>query len=217
MKRFLLAIPALLLIAAPALAAEPGDFLSSPGFEDPYMVGNQSTRWYVDQETFKSWASPVATSVDAPQLSQWTLAGALPIREGSKLVKFGTDPQVYAVGPHGALHWISTEALASQLYGSAWNQSVVTRPPSLYANYTLSAPIVSLRHPDGTLIRYEGGDSTIYYLINGVARPFATDFALKVNDFNSSSVLTLPASFHYVRGNPVNSREQDLNPMLKSS
>lgn len=206
----------MLFVAAPALAAAPGDFVSAPMF-GPYMVGNGSTRLVLpDQVTVETWGSPAASTVDAPQLSQWTLAGTLPIREGSKLVKFGTDPEVYAVGPHGALHWLSSETLAAQLYGADWNKNVVNLFPSFFQNYTVAAPVVSPSHPDGTLIKYDG-DPVVYYLINGVARPFATEFAFHANDFNFSSVLTIPASFTYVRGNPINNWEKDLNPMLKSS
>lgn len=216
MKRLFLAASAMLLAAAPALAAAPGDIVRA-SWTDPYMLGSASTRMvFPDQKTFETWGSPSASVVDAPQLSQWTLAGALPVREGSKLVKFGTDPQVYAVGPHGALHWITTEALAAQLYGSGWDRNVVTLFPSFYPNYTLASPVLGPSHPDGTLIKYPDAP-TVYYLIHGVARPFADEQAFKANDFNFSSVLTIPKTFTYVRGNPIDVWEQDLNPMLKSS
>lgn len=200
----------MLVIAAPALASGPGDVLRT-SWSDPYMLGNSATRLvFPDQVTVETWGNPDAAVVDAPQLSQWTLAGALPIREGSKLVKFGTDPQVYAVGPNGALHWITTEALAKDLYGSDWDANVVTLFASFFPIYSVGDAVTVAHHPDGTLLKY-ADDPTVYYMMNDQARPFADEAAFKANDFSFSGVMTVSRNFHYAQGTPITGWEQDLN------
>ncbi|MEK7545949.1 MAG: hypothetical protein AAB554_02625 [Patescibacteria group bacterium] len=211
MKRFAIsaASAALLLSAVPALAAAP-EVVRSP-LTDPYLVSGQTTRMvFPDLLTVETWGSPAAKEVETSALSQWMLSAALPVREGSRLVKFGTDPQVYAVGPQGKLHWITTERIASALYGKDWNRRVATLFTSYFPHYRLGADIASALYPDGTLLKYDGSP-TVYYVINGVARPFASERAFRENRFSFDSVVTAKGRFAYVKGNPVNGWESDLN------
>ncbi|HJV32841.1 MAG TPA: hypothetical protein VJ694_02325 [Patescibacteria group bacterium] len=204
------AVAALLLLAAPAFAAAPGDVIRSP-LTDPYLLSGQTTRMvFPDRLTVETWGSPAAREVETSALSQWLLAGALPVREGSRLVKFGTDPQVYAVGPQGTLHWIKSESIASALYGKDWNRRVVTLFTSFFPHYRLGSAVETPVHPDGTLLKY-ASDPTVYYMINGVARPFANERAFRENRFSFDSVVTVSTPIAYVKGNPVNVREEDLN------
>lgn len=214
MKRFFLSA-ALLLAAAPALAAAPGDVVRSD-FSDPYYVDGGSTRMvFPDAVTVQTWGNPVARSVDVPTLSQWLLAGAMPIRQGSRLVKFGTDPQVYAVGPNGVLHWITSERIASALYGAEWDARVVTLFPSFFPLYQVGTPVDEARHPDGTLLKY-ASSPTVYYVVNGVERPFASEAAFRANNFDFGSVVTVSDAFSYVPGNPVYGWERDLGSISAS-
>ena len=54
------------------------------------------------------------------ELSQIPLGGNVTYRGGAKLVKVTTDPRVYAVSRYGTLRWVTSEYLASQLYGTNW-------------------------------------------------------------------------------------------------
>ena len=211
MKRLLLLSSAFLLLAAPALAAGPGDVVRAI-WSDPYLLNSASTRMvFPDQVTVETWGNPAATQLDAPQLAQWTLSGAMPIRAGSKLVKFGNDPQVYAVGPNGTLHWIESETLAEQLYGSSWNRKVVSLFPSYFPIYTVGEPVAVPHHPDGTLLKY-ADDPTVYYVINGQARAIADEAAFKANRFSFDNVIVVPRSFVYPPGARITGWEQDLDP-----
>ena len=96
MKRLtaIAASAAFLLAAAPALAAAPDDIVRAP-LTDPYLLGDRNTRMvFPDSVTVETWGSPAAKEVAAPSLSQWLLSGAVTVREGSRLVKFGTDPPI---------------------------------------------------------------------------------------------------------------------------
>ena len=211
MKRFLASLALFAAVATPALAAGPGDVVRAI-WSDPYLLDSATTRKvFPDQVTLETWGNPSAADLDVPQLSRWTLAGAMPIRQGSKLVKFGTDPRVYAVGPDGTLHWIATEALAAQLYGSGWNHDVVTLFESFYANYAVGDAITVPHHPDGTLLKYADAP-TVYYIVNGQARAFADEAAFKANNFSFGSVITVPRSFVYPPGDRITGREAALDP-----
>ncbi len=211
MRRFTIiaASAALILLAAPAFAAAPGDIVRSP-LTDPYLLNGQSTRMvFPDRLTVETWGSPAALEVETPALSHWLLTGAVPVREGSRLVKFGTDPMVYAVGPQGRLHWIKDEGIAEALYGKGWNARVATLFTSFFPLYRLGAPIETARHPDGTLIKY-AGSPTVYYVVNGYARPFDSERAFRDNRFSFDSVITVPASFTYAKGGAIVGTEPGL-------
>ncbi len=62
-------------------------------------------------------------------------------RPGTKMVKFTTIPNVYAVGLHGSLHWVTTEAIAISLYGSDWNKKIDDLSDALFTNYSFGADI----------------------------------------------------------------------------
>jgi hypothetical protein len=201
---------ALLLAAAPALAAAPGDVVRSP-LTDPYLVSGANTRMvFPDRVTVETWGDPSAQTLETSALSRWLLAGAVPVREGSRLVKFGTDPQVYAVGPQGKLHWITTEEIARGLYGEGWNRRVVTLFTSFFPLYRLGEPIESQRYPDGTLVK-AAGSPTVYYLSNGYARPFASEAAFRANRFSFDSVLTVSGTEGYRAGPAIAAFENGLN------
>lgn len=212
MKRIatLAATAAILFLAAPAFAAAPGDVVRSP-LTDPYLVSGQSTRMvFPDRLTVETWGNPSARELETSALTRWLLAGAVPVREGSRLVKFGTDPQVYAVGPQGKLHWITTEEIAVALYGKDWNRRVATLFTSFFPLYRLGEPIESQRYPDGTLIK-EAGKPTVYHVSSGIARPFASETAFRANRFSFDSVITVPDAGGYRAGAAIVAWENGLN------
>lgn len=204
------------LAATTASAASIGDVIRAT-FSDPYLVNGSETRMvFPDRLTVESWGSPSAVEVPGADLPRWNLSGAMPIREGAKLVKFGTDPQVYAVGPHATLHWITDEHLAEALYGKDWNRRVVTLFYSYWPNYRLGSPVTEPRHPDGTLIKYPGSP-TVYYMMNGIARPFRDEVAFEANRFSFDGVVTVSDTFGYRRGNEIIGYEPGMNLGLPRS
>ncbi len=62
---------------------------------------------------------------------------------GSTMVKFITVNTVYAVGLDGELRAINSEATASSIYGSDWNQQVDDISDVFYSNYTFGNAITS--------------------------------------------------------------------------
>jgi hypothetical protein len=62
-------------------------------------------------------------------------------RPGVRMVKFTTVPKTYAVSRYGVLRWVKTEAVATQLYGSNWNQQIDDINDAFYANYAFGSDI----------------------------------------------------------------------------
>ena len=200
-----------LVLAAPAFAAD----VVSTSSSDPYVIDTPSTRLaFPDSLTWQTWGQPLVKKIEDAAISFWKVHGVVPLREGSALVKFGTDPQVYAVSPNGVLHQIDNAALAAQLYGADWSKKVVSLFTSFWTNYKIGAPITAAAYPEGTLFKY-AGSPTVYYLTNGLMRPFTSEAALAANHFNLKSVITVPDSVKYMVGNPIIGYESGLAAPLK--
>ena len=60
------------------------------------------------------------------------------------MVKFTTDPKVYAVSRGGLLRWVKTEELARSFYGNDWNQKIDDIADAFYTNYTFGTEINSV-------------------------------------------------------------------------
>jgi hypothetical protein len=201
-------VAASLILAAPAFAAQ-GDVVATAS-STPFVIDSPNTRLaFPDNLTWQTWGAPLIKKIEDAAISFWQVHGVVPLREGSALVKFGTDPQVYAVGPNGVLHQIENTALAAKLYGTDWSKKVVSLFTSFWTNYKIGAPIVTAEYPEGTLLKYAKAP-TVYYLTNGLIRPFASEKALTDNHFDLKTVVTVPDSAKYMVGNPITGYESDL-------
>ena len=52
---------------------------------------------------------------------------------------------------------------------------------------------------------------TVYYLTNGLIRPFASEESFKANHFNFKSVITVSDGVKYLVGNPILGFERGLS------
>jgi len=62
-------------------------------------------------------------TIDA-YLSSYEFRGDLKIAPGTR-VKATTSTKVFVVGSDYKLHWITSETVANDIYGSGWNQGIV--------------------------------------------------------------------------------------------
>jgi hypothetical protein len=62
--------------------------------------------------------------VSGDVLASFALGKNVTYRPGVKMVKFQADPAVYIVSQFSVLHWVPSEAMAAQLYGSNWNARI---------------------------------------------------------------------------------------------
>ncbi len=105
-----------------------------------YWVATNGKRYvFPNPRTFYSWFSGAdlasVITLSPQQLGSITIGGNVTYRPGVRLIKVTTDPKVYAVARYGVLRWITSEALAVQLYGQNWAQQVDDVPDEFFTNY----------------------------------------------------------------------------------
>jgi hypothetical protein len=112
-----------------------------------YYLAEDGRRYvFPTAAVYKSWFREFVDifEVADDQLFELPLAGNITYRPGVKMVKVETDPKVYAVAPGGILRWITSEALAENLYGEAWNKNIDDIPDAFFTNYEMGPDIASL-------------------------------------------------------------------------
>lgn len=109
-----------------------------------YYVGEDNKRHaFPSSRVFFTWYSDFSSveEVDVETLSAIPLGANVRYRAGVRMVKFTTDPKVYAVSRDGLLRWIRTEELARAYYGDAWNTQIDDMPDSFYTDYIFGEDI----------------------------------------------------------------------------
>ncbi|MEK7516308.1 MAG: hypothetical protein AAB562_01800 [Patescibacteria group bacterium] len=130
-------------LAAKAATLNAGDLIkaSQPAV---YYHGSNGKRYvFPNEKSYKTWYSDFSTvkTITDAELAAVAIGGNVTYRPGVKMVKITTDPKVYAVALGGVLRWVKTEALASGLYGSDWNQMVEDVPDAFFTNYTVGTDV----------------------------------------------------------------------------
>lgn len=111
-----------------------------------YYFGSDGKRYvFPNEKTYFTWYSDFSTvkTITDSELAAIPIGGNATYKPGVKMVKITTDPKVYAVDAHGVLRWITSEAIAASLYGSAWNTWIHDVPDPFFVNYTVGADINS--------------------------------------------------------------------------
>ncbi len=110
-------------------------YLSSQGKRHAFPNDKVYFTWY---ENFDG-----VQLVNESQMSQIPLGKNVTYKPGVRMVKFTTDPKVYAVEKNGVLRWVTSEAVAIELYGAAWNTMIDDINDAFHANYRFGADITS--------------------------------------------------------------------------
>ncbi len=140
-----------------------------------YWYANDGKRYvFPNAATYYTWFGSFDSvrNVTDSELASIPLAGNVTYRPGAKLVKVNTDPKVYAVSRNGVLRWVTSEYLASQLYGSNWAKMVNDVPDVYFTNYNTGAPI------------YNASDYNVSNEYNGVSTP---SDSLRYGSYNSGN------------------------------
>ena len=183
---------------AKAATIASGSLIKASGPAVYYYASNGKRYVFPNEKTYKTWFadfSTVQTITDA-ELAAIQIGGNIVYRAGTRLVKITTDPKVYAVGPKGVLHWITSETVANDLYGAAWNTIINDVPDAFFTNYTYGSDISSSVHPDGALIKY-AASSDIYVIEGGEKRLIADEATFIANIFMNEYVVTAADTVTY--------------------
>jgi hypothetical protein len=138
--------------AAPTATAAPlterDILIKPPGQGAPvYYLATDDRRYvFPNQRTYETWFRNFEgiTEVTLDQLAGFMIGGNVTYRPGIRMVKITTDPKVYAVGQRGCLHWVTSETIATELYGSDWNQKIDDVPDAFFFDYQVCDPIYSV-------------------------------------------------------------------------
>lgn len=146
MRKLLFALALLAALPHGAAAAPPTDSLVKASGPAVYYFATDGKRYaFPNERTYASWFtdfSGVTTVTDA-ELAAMPLGGNVTYRPGIRMIKIQSDPKVYAVDRNGTLRWVTTEALAEDLYGQFWNTAVDDVSDAFFANYRTGTPIAS--------------------------------------------------------------------------
>jgi inhibitor of cysteine peptidase len=150
MKRFLSLFAFAAMLAMPlagvrAATLTPGTLIKASG-PAVYYYSSQGTRLvFPNAKTYFTWYtdfSNVVTITDS-ELAAIQIGGNVTYRPGIKMIKVTTDPKVYAVDAQGTLRWVTSEAIASSLYGANWSKQVDDVPDAFFSDYQTGTSITS--------------------------------------------------------------------------
>ena len=109
-----------------------------------YYVGADGKRHaFPNVQTYATWYPNFdgVQVITGEQLASIPLGASVTYKPGVKMVKFMTDPKVYAVAKGGILRWVKSQAAAVELYGAQWNKNIDDINDAFFTNYTFGAEI----------------------------------------------------------------------------
>ncbi len=111
-----------------------------------YYFGADGKRHaFPNEKVFFTWFDDFdgVVTITAEDMASMTLGRNVTYHPGTRMVKFLTVNTVYAVGIDGALRPIDSEATATALYGSTWNQQIDDISDAFFGNYAFGDDIVA--------------------------------------------------------------------------
>jgi plastocyanin len=124
-----------------------GDLIRGTSFSAVYYMGEDGFRYvFPNDKTYFTWYEnfdDVEMITDA-ELSAIQMGGNVTYHPGLKMIKINSDPKTYMVAHGGTLRWVSTEAIAIELYGAAWNTKIDDVADAFFTNYEIGDAITDL-------------------------------------------------------------------------
>jgi hypothetical protein len=130
---------------------EVGSLITSSFGPAIYYYGYDGKRYvFPNEKVYFSWFKDFrgVKRVGDKSLATVPIGGNVTYKPGVKLVKIQTDPRVYAVANGKILRWITSEALARELYGADWAADIYDVPDAFFADYEIGRPIFSASEYD---------------------------------------------------------------------
>lgn len=121
----------------------PGGLFRGETLSGVYLVNADGTRSvFPSERVFIShgYSFDDVVMVQDDQLQKLDLGSRVTMAPGS-LVKIRTDNRVFEVGTGGLLHHVSSEAVAVERYGDAWNQIITDVDDIYWSDYTIGSAI----------------------------------------------------------------------------
>lgn len=183
-------VAALPLSASAAVSLSAGALIKGSLPAVYYYASNGKRYVFPNQNTFNTWFadfSSVQVISDA-DLASISIGGNVTYRAGTRLVKIQSDPKTYAVEPGGKLRWVTSEAIAAALWGSAWASTVDDVSDAFFTNYSSGVDITSNAYPTGALVKTAASPDVWY--VEGSTKRMVTAAGFTANNFRNAFVVT---------------------------
>lgn len=110
-----------------------------------YVTNNGKRHAFPNQAIYNTWYADfsMVQTVSVTDLALLSLGANVEYRPGVRLVKFQTLPKTYAIGKNGELRWITSEAVATGLYGASWNTKIDDLSDSFLTDYHFGTDIIN--------------------------------------------------------------------------
>jgi hypothetical protein len=105
-----------------------------------YYCGKDGKRYvFVNDKVFFTWYSDFSSviTISDTDLAKIPLGGNITYRPGKRMIKVQSDPRVYVISRGGLLRWVSSEAIALQLFGPNWATMIDDVSDAFFVNYTM--------------------------------------------------------------------------------
>lgn len=122
-----------------------GTFFMGESWDTVYYVDGTTRRPFLDSQTFFTYADNFDAVIEASDdyLANYTIGAPMLPKAGTVLVKVQSVNKVYALEADNTLRWITSESLASSLYGSDWADYVIDVPVTAWGHFTIGEDIDS--------------------------------------------------------------------------
>ncbi|NQV90332.1 cupredoxin domain-containing protein [Candidatus Uhrbacteria bacterium] len=121
-----------------------GDLIRGESYSAVYYYGLDGFRYvFPNDKTYFTWYSDFDDIkwISDADLADVQIGGNVTYKPGSKMIKINSDPTVYVVSGGGTILGIPSEEVATELYGSNWNQQIDDVPDGFFSNYTMGSEL----------------------------------------------------------------------------
>ena len=134
-------------VAIHSLVKSPDDGNNTTQYDSAvYYIGTDGRRHaFPNARVYASWYVGFSSVqvLNTSDLASIPLGKNVTYKPGVRLVKFLSDPTVYAVDTNRVLRWVNNETTVRALYGSNWNQQVDDISDVFYNDYSIGSQIQS--------------------------------------------------------------------------
>ncbi len=123
----------------------PGSLFRGQSLPAVYYLSVDGTRYvFPNQNTYDTWYNGDFSTVQWVtdiDLTKVQIGGNVTYKPGTRMIKINSDPRTYMPTENGTLRHVTTEAVATAYYGSAWNTYIDDLADGFFTNYTIGAAI----------------------------------------------------------------------------
>ena len=197
-------------LSASAASVEDGDLIKG-SLSTVYYAWDGERYTFPNEKTFSTWFADFddVETISDGDLADIPLAGNIVYRSGTYMIKIDSDPKTYVVGADGAIQWVESEEVATDLFGSTWNTMIQDVPDVFFTDYSEGASLMEAALVEGMMIE---SDDVTYIYWGGELHELSAD-GMDANGLMSEFILTdssIDVS-DYTTGDDIDSEDESLS------